>query len=112
MKKDQTEAVASVDPESQRGHAPSLWGSCRLCLSLLLFLAVLHTFMLRFNLSMAVVCMKGEGDGGEVRLSRIYYTNFFSLRFREQRFILGNDEPAGAREIYLNKLPIFVLEKA
>jgi len=36
---------------------PPLWGSCRLNVALISFAAVFHMMLLRFNLSMGLVCM-------------------------------------------------------
>lgn len=45
---------------------PPLWGSCRLTMTLLLFWAILHIFFMRFNFSMAIVCMTGVKKSNNV----------------------------------------------
>ena len=56
------------NPETNTEVKNRLWGSTRLGLSVLLFLAVVQDFMLRFNLSMTIVCMKGASVEDEVRI--------------------------------------------
>ena len=42
--------------------APPLLGSCRLTLVVLSFLAVFHMMLLRFNISMGLICMVRGGN--------------------------------------------------
>ena len=45
--------------------APALFGSCRLTLAVLCFVAIFEFMIMRFNISMAIVCMTKADDGGE-----------------------------------------------
>ena len=43
---------------------PALFGSCRLTLAILCFVAIFEFMLMRFNISMAIVCMtKSDGLG-------------------------------------------------
>ena len=43
---------------------PKLFGSCRFVLAIYCLFAVTHVFYMRFNFSMAIVCMKGTKVNG------------------------------------------------
>ena len=52
------------------GSTPPLWGSTRLILVILCFFGALFMMVLRFNFSMAIVCMTSGETGGEFDWSK------------------------------------------
>ena len=54
--------MASTDVEKQKLDIPPLFGSCRLTLVLISFGIVFLLFLMRFNLSMGIVCLTKNGN--------------------------------------------------
>ena len=66
--KEASESVIIISVEEAK--RPKVWGSARMTMTILSFFALFHVMLLRFNLSMAIVCMTGTTlnsteEGGE-----------------------------------------------